>query len=188
MIDADGIKRYQHPLAAMSHFLGELDRFGAPRARVLAALAPKMVKLAGMRALGTHPYLVPVAHTRELRETMPPGKLIAPAVGVVLERDTDLARERARNDLATYLALPNYVTTWLRLGFDESDIAGRGSDRLVDALYAFGTDDKIRARVDEHRAAGADHVCVRVVTGSPMTGRDEPLPRTEWRSLATILT
>ena len=88
----------------------------------------------------------------------------------------------ARQFLATYLGLPNYTNNLRRFGFDDDDIAGQGSDRLVDAVVAWGDADAIAARVAEHHAAGADHVCVQVVTRDP-----KAFPRTQWRELAPVL-
>src|SRR5262249_45216105 len=150
--------------------------------RVLAALAPKMLALAGERADGIHPYLVPVEHTRWARESLGPGALIAQELTVVLEPDPDEARRLAREDLGVYLELPNYVRTWQRLGYDDDDLANGGSDRLVDALYAHGPVERIAARIAEFRAAGADHVCLRTVIPGP-----ERLLLPEWRALAPLV-
>ena len=69
----------------------------------------------------------------------------------------------ARRFLAIYMRLPNYVDNWRRLGFTDADVAGEGSDRLVDALVVWGDEKAIRARIDEHWQAGADHVCVQAI-------------------------
>jgi probable F420-dependent oxidoreductase len=135
--------------------------------------------LAGERTLGVHPYMVPVAHTRLVREMLGDERLVAPELSVVLAPDVELGRREARQDLALYLTLPNYTNTWRRLAFSEADLLGGGSDRLVDALYAVGSVEQVAARVREHVEAGADHVCLRVVTNEL-----ERLPRAEWRALA----
>ena len=107
----------------------------------------------------------------------------APPYRSALEADPVCARELGRAHLATYLALPNYVNNWRRLGFTEDDVTGVGSDRLVDALVAWGDEDAIVGRVREHRDAGADHVCVQVLVGDP-----RGLARDQWRALAPALT
>lgn len=179
---------YRKPLTKMREFLDALD--AAPASipqdnRVLAALGPKMLELARDRAGGAHPYLVTPRHTATARAALGPDKLLAPEQGVVLETDPDKARATARAALATYLQLPNYVRNWLRDGFTDEDVAAPGSDRLVDALVAWGDEATIAARVQEHRDAGADHVCVQVVTDpSEMT----ILQRETWRRLAPALT
>ena len=112
-----------------------------------------------------------------------PEGLVASEQGVVLESDPTKAREIARSHLATYLGLPNYSNNWKRQGFTDDDIANGGSDRLVDALVVWGDDDAIAARVQAHRDAGADHVCIQVLTSDPRS-----LPVAEWRALAPALT
>jgi probable F420-dependent oxidoreductase len=173
---------YRKPLTAMARYLDALDAADPPvprTERVLAALAPRMLGLARERALGSHPYLVTPAHTRLAREALGPDALLAPEQTVVLEEDADTARAIARQWLSRYLQLPNYVDNWVRIGYDRDEVAGGGSDRLVDALVAWGTVDAIRARVDEQRAAGADHVALQVVTSDAAQ-----LPREQWRRLA----
>ena len=175
--------RYTRPLSTMRAYLDALDeaREGQRHPRVLAALAPKMIALAAERADGAHPYLVPVEHTRLLRRELGEGPVIAQELTVILSEDDAEARRQARDDAVLYLGLPNYTRTWLRLGFTEDDLAGGGSDRLLEALYAWGTVAEIGARIDEYRAAGADHVCLRVVVDGP-----ERLPLAEWRTLAAL--
>jgi probable F420-dependent oxidoreductase len=146
-----------------------------------------MVRLAGARTLGVHPYQVPPEHTAAVRAELGPVPLVAPALGVVVGDDLAAGRERAREDLALYLTLPNYVNVWRRLGYGDDDLTGGGSDRLVDALYAYGPLERIAERIRAHRDAGADHVCLRVVTNAPMTGVDERLPLPEWRALAPLV-
>jgi probable F420-dependent oxidoreductase len=146
--------------------------------RVLAALGPRMLTLAGARAAGAHPYFVPVEHTARARETLGAGPLLAPEVTVVLERDPTTARALARGFTTGYLGLPNYVQNLRTLGYDDDDIAGGGSDRLVDAVVAWGDVHTIAARVQEHHDAGADHVCIQVVSDA------EGFPLREYRELA----
>jgi probable F420-dependent oxidoreductase len=179
-----GQDRYKRPLEKMRAFLDSLDVAAPPvlpEDRALAALGPKMLELARERSLGAHPYLGTPEHTRRAREAVGPEKLVAPEQAVVLETDPERARALARSHLELYLTLPNYANNWRRLGFGDDDIAGGGSDRLVDALVAWGDEDAIRVRVDEHREAGADQVLIQAITG-----RDGP-PRDAWRRLAPAL-
>jgi probable F420-dependent oxidoreductase len=180
--------RSQRPLEVIAGYLDELERFAPPGtapARIVAALGPKMVALSGERTLGVHPYMVPVEHTAFVREALGSVPLVAPELSVVVGDDLAAGRDRARQDLQLYLGLPNYVTVWQRLGYGADDLADGGSDRLVDALYAYGPLERIAARIGEHRAAGADHVCLRVVTNAPMQGV-ERIPLDEWRTLAPL--
>jgi probable F420-dependent oxidoreductase len=163
-------QRYERPYEKLVSYLDELDTAEPPvpvDRRVLAALGPRVLQLARDRSAGAHPYLVTAEHTRRAREILGSGVLLAPEQKVVLETDPDKARTIARGRLAPYLALPNYTRNWLRLGFTEDDLAGAGSDRLVDAMVAWGGIDTVVARVAEHHQAGADHVCVQALTDSP---------------------
>jgi len=166
------------PLSTMAAFLDALD-VPAER-RCLAALGPKMLQLARERTAGSHPYLVTPEHTAIAREALGPDALVAPEQGVVLDTDPDAARAVARAALGIYTGLPNYVNNWKRLGFTDDDVTPL-SDRLVDALVAWGDVDTIAARVAEHRAAGADHVCLQVLQAP-----GSPLPRTTWKALAGV--
>ena len=179
-----GSGRYLHPYRKVAGFLDGLDEAVPPvpaSGRVLAALGPRMLALAAARTAGAHPYLVTPAHTQRAREALGDRPLLAPEQKAVLETDPARAREVARSALHVYLQAPNYVSNLLRLGFTEDDIR-HTSDRLVDALVAWGDETAIVRRVTEHHAAGADHVCVQVLTGEPA------LPRAEWRALATAFT
>ncbi|PCG87296.1 LLM class F420-dependent oxidoreductase [Streptomyces sp. WZ.A104] len=178
------VPQYAKPYSAMVAYLDALDA-GAPPVepgrRVLAALGPKMLKLAAGRALGAHPYLVTSEHTAEAREALGPQALLAPELSVVLDTDLDRARTTARNMLGMYLQLPNYTANLLRLGFSENDFEGGGSLRLLDALFAIGDADRVKARTQEYFDAGADHVALQVLTAD----EDGPgLPRAAWRELA----
>jgi probable F420-dependent oxidoreductase len=159
---------YRKPLSAMVDYLDALDAADPPvpeDERVIAALAPRMLALARDRSLGSHPYLTTPAHTRVARDAMGPDALLAPEQTVVLEADPGRARAIARDWLAGYLQLPNYVNNLLRTGgFEQTDVENGGSDRLVDGLIAWGDVEAVCARIDAHRAAGADHVAVQVVT------------------------
>ena len=143
-----------------------------------------MMALARDRTLGAHPYMVPAVEYIQLaREQLGESRLLAPELSVILELDTERARVRARADLELYLGLPNYTREWLRLGFTEADLAGGGSDRLVESLYVWGSPETIAERMRAHHDAGADHVCLRVVTGY-RAAEPEPLPIAAWRELA----
>jgi probable F420-dependent oxidoreductase len=169
----------------MAAYLDGLDAADpplAPESRVLAALGPKMLELARDRTAGTHPYLVTPELTKQARDGIGPDKLVASEVGVVLEADPSEARAIARQALSTYLGLPNYTNNWRRQGFTDDDIANGGSDRLVDALFAWGDEAAIAKRVQEHRDAGADHVCIQVLSKDPTQ-----LTIDAWRALAPVL-
>ncbi|MER6982782.1 LLM class F420-dependent oxidoreductase, partial [Streptomyces carpinensis] len=172
-------EQYQRPYSALVAYLDALDAAGVPAGRrVLAALGPRTLRLARDRAAGAVPYLVTPEHTARAREILGEAPLLAPEFKVVLDEDPVRARATARDYLAMYLELPNYTNNFLRLGFTEDDVLHGGSDRLVDAVFAWGDDARIRDRVEEFHAAGADHVAVQVVTG---TGDRDELPRAEWR-------
>lgn len=166
---------YSKPLTRMREYLDAMDenRYTAapppePAPRVLAALAPKMLELARDRTQGAHPYLVTPGHTKRARAILGAGPLLAPEQAFVLEGDATKARTAAREHLTVYLTLPNYRDNWLRSGFDEDDLAGGGSDRLVDALVAWGDEDAVRERLEEHVAAGADHVALQALGENPV--------------------
>jgi probable F420-dependent oxidoreductase len=185
LVDAAEPGRYRRPLAAMSAFLDGLDAADRPvprDSRVLAALGPRMLETAAKRARGAHPYLVPPEHTRIAREAVGEGPLVLPEQTVILCSTRDEARTIGADWLRSYLGLPNYAGNLLRLGLTQEDV-DTVSDRLFDALIAWGDEEAIRRRVDEHRAAGADHVCVQVLTAD-----GNAFPREEWRRLAPALT
>ncbi|ONH61902.1 LLM class F420-dependent oxidoreductase [Frankia sp. CcI49] len=184
LIDAAEAGRYRRPLAAMSAFLDGLDKAETPvpaQDRVLAALGPKMLELAGSRARGAHPYLVTPEHTRQVRERLGAGPLVLPEQTVILTTDADEAHTIGRGWLAGYLGLPNYANNVRRLGFTDEDITSV-SDRLFDALIAWGDEEAVGRRVAEHHAAGADHVCIQVLTAD-----QQAFPREQWRRLAAAL-
>jgi probable F420-dependent oxidoreductase len=173
----------KRPLTAMRRYLDALDRAGGVGAadRVLAALGPRMLDLARERSAGAHPFLVTPTHTARAREALGPAALLAPEQAVVLETDPGRAREIARAHLSLYLELPNYTDNMRREGFTAADLAGGGSDALVDGLVAWGDEEAIAARVAAHREAGADHVALQV-----LSGRRGELPLPEWRRLAAL--
>lgn len=177
-------EQYRRPYSALVTYLNALDAAGVPAGRrVLAALGPKTLELSRERAAGAIPYLVTPEHTAQARALLGDGPLLAPEFAVVPETDPSRARALARAHLALYLTLPNYTGNFLRLGFTEDDLAGGGSDRLVDTLYAWGDEDRIRDRADAFHRAGADHVAIQVVDGTP----GDDLPREAWRRLAAVL-
>ncbi len=146
-----------------------------PAPIVLAALRTNMLKLAAEKVRGAHPYFVPPEHTARARETLGPDAWLCPEQKVLLETDPGVAREVARKHMATYIDLPNYRNNLLELGFTESDFDGGGSDKLVDAIVAWGDEDAIRARIQAHWDAGADHVCIQPFTNDGEMGPDEAL-------------
>ncbi|MFA5883116.1 MAG: TIGR03620 family F420-dependent LLM class oxidoreductase [Acidimicrobiia bacterium] len=153
---------YGRPLATMTEYLDGLDAVGFPQdQRCIAALGPKMLELARARTAGSHPYLVPPEHTAYARSILGDGGLYVEQ-SVVLETDAATARALARNAVAFYLTLPNYVNNWKRLGYTDDEIMGC-DDRFIDEIFAWGDADAIHERLDAHRAAGADHVCIQVV-------------------------
>lgn len=189
MVEAFRGHHYARPLTAMRSYLDAMDnvplmmaRPEAPPERVIGALHPKMLALAAERTAGAHPYLVPPEHTARARAALGAGRLLAPEQAVVLEADAGRARTIARSHMAPYLFLPNYQRNLLSLGFGDGDLADGGSDRLVDALVAWGDVDAIRMRVRAHHDAGADHVCIQVLSADPQS-----LPLGEWRALAPAL-
>jgi len=148
---------------------------------VLAALGPRVLRLAGQRTAGAIPYLVPPAHTRQAREILGPEPLLAPEQKVVLDTDPAQARKLGRERLKPYLGMVNYTSNLRRLGWTDDDLAGDGSDALVDTLAVHGTADEVAARLRQHLDAGADHVAIQLLT---QTGAD-PLPG--YRELAKAL-
>ncbi len=169
---------YSKPLSYMKAYLESMQKgiFMAVGPQelndiVIAALGPKMLELAATETTGAHPYFVPPEHTEFARKTMGPEAALYPEQMAVLETDPAKAREIARQGMAIYLGLPNYTNNLLRLGYTQEDINGgpgeTPSDRLVDAIVVWGTVDDVKARVDAHFDAGADHVCVQVLADSP---------------------
>jgi probable F420-dependent oxidoreductase len=162
---------YGKPVATMRAYLeGMRDApYQAPMPRekpltIVAALGPRMMALSSELADGAHPYNTTPEHTAEARAILGPGKLLCPEVWVLLETDRATARSAAREALARYLQLENYVNSWRRQGFGDDDLAGGGSDRLLDAMVAWGDEGAIRARVQQYWDAGADHVCIQPIS------------------------
>ncbi len=164
---------YANPLQQMQAYLDAMDaaQYAAPVPDppvplVLAALGPKMLELAARRADGAHPYFVPVAHTEFARRHLGPDPALITEVTAVLTTDRSAGLGIARAFVKHYLELPNYANNLRRLGWSDSDLAGEGSERLIDEVVAIGDVDAIVARVRGHLAAGADHVCVQFRTES----------------------
>jgi probable F420-dependent oxidoreductase len=167
------------PLATMRAFFDGLD--GVPRdERIAAALGPKMLDLAAERSLGAHTYFVPPAHTRYARERIGPDSVIATEVAVVVERDETTARAIAREYAAGYLARRNYTTNLRRHGYGEDDIAGGGTDKLIDDVIPHGAPERIAEAVRGHLDAGANHVCLQPLGHGPN-------PIDDYRALARVL-
>lgn len=184
LIDSKEPGLYRKPLAATRKYLDDIDATPQPvpvANRVLAALGPKMLELSATGARGAHPYLVTPDHTRYAREQLGEGPLLLPEQTVLLTTDAGEARALGTDWLRSYLALPNYANNLLRSGFTEEDVA-TVSDRLFDAIIAWGDEQTVLDRVQQHHDAGADHVCVQVLTADP-----REFPRDKWRRLASAL-
>ena len=180
---------YEKPYSAMREYLDAMERTPSSAAEpevtprlVLAALGPKMLELAAERAHGVHPYFVPVEHTAFARQRLGPGPVLAVEQTVVLESDPSEARRGARGFALDYLQTENYARNLKRVGWTDADVAGQGSDALIDAVVAWGDVDRIAVRVRQHLDAGADHVCVQVVAEDEL---DPCLP--QLRELAPAL-
>jgi len=180
---------YDKPIENMASYLDAMDKApytGAappePPGRVLAALGPRMLRLAAERTIGAHPYFVPVEHTALARKELGAGPLLAVEQAAVLSKDPTLARATARKHMKRYLALENYANNLRRIGWSDADLAGDGSDALVDAIVAWGDAGAIRTRVEKHLANGADHVCVQVLRADLAAH-----PLADWRALAPAL-
>jgi probable F420-dependent oxidoreductase len=162
---------YARPVAVMRTYLRSMRDapYQAPIPRekpptVVAALGPRMMALSSELADGAHPYNTTPEHTAKSRTILGPGKLLCPEVWVLLETDATAARRAAREALSRYMQLENYVNSWRREGFGEDDLAGGGSDRFLDAMVAWGDERAIRARIQQHWDAGADHVCIQPIS------------------------
>lgn len=170
---------YQRPLQKIGEYLDRLDQAGVPaERRILAALGPKVLAVAGERTAGAHPYLTSPRHTALAREVLGEGPLLAPDQAVVNTTDPAEARTIARAMVARYLGLSNYRANLRREGWEEADLDQGGSDRLIDALFLYGSPEKVAAGLSAHLDAGADHVGVFVLG-------DEPVEA--WRRLAEVL-
>jgi probable F420-dependent oxidoreductase len=188
LVERRGGQRYERPLATMAAYLQAMaaasmyspERGEAPPV-LLAALGPKMLELAATRADGALPYLVTPEHTATARATMGPDAFLAVEQAVALTEDDDEYHDLAARHLSGSIGLPNYLRSWRRLGFDDFDFVAGGSSRLQDALVAHGDEPAIWARVEEHFAAGADHVSLQILSADPMTP-----PYAQWRRLSPV--
>jgi probable F420-dependent oxidoreductase len=157
---------YKKPYDALVEYLDELDGASVPTSRrVLAALGPKVLNLSAQRSAGAHPYLTTPEHTAQARELIGNTVFLAPEHKVVLTTNANQAREIGRKLAEFYLGLSNYVNNWRRLGFTDDDVRKPGSDKLIDAIVAYGTTEQIAARLNGHLEAGADHVAIQVLGG-----------------------
>ena len=178
----EATQQYARPYETLARYVDVLQAGGVPRdSLVLAALGPKVLGLARDRAAGAIPYLVPPGHTRRARAVLGPGPLLAPEHKVVLDTDPDRARALGRTRVQPHLGLVNYTSNLRRLGWSEEDLSGDGSDNLIDALVAHGSPAEIAGQFTRHLDAGADHVCLHLLT-EPDT---DPLPG--YRALAPAL-
>ena len=171
---------YRPPVTAMREYLETMEKATyvgpAPSVEVpivLAALRPRMLGLAADRASGAHPYFVTPDHTRNARKILGPDAMLCPEQKVLLESDSETARRVARAAMQIYLGLPDYRNSLLTQGFDESDFEKGGSDRLVDGIVAWGDEEVIADRIQAHRDAGADHVCIQPLRPDGGPGPDE---------------
>lgn len=179
---------YGKPLSYMRSYLEAMDSapfdaYGPPTppARLLAALGPKMLQLSASHAQGAHPYLTTPKHTRRARDVLGPSAVLAPEQMVVVDADGAAARSIGRRAVSAYLRAPAYLANLRRLGFTDDDWVDwkRPSDRLVDAIVAWGDVDAVVARIHQHHDAGADHVAIQVLR------EDGEIPLPEWRQLAS---
>jgi probable F420-dependent oxidoreductase len=180
---------YARPLTAMRAYLDAMERapYRAPQPDppvpiVLGALGPNMMQLARERTAGAHPYFVPVEHTKQARAILGPDRLLAPEQAVVFAKTREAARGLGDTYMRTYLALPNYRNNLIRLGWPDAELTPPGSDRLFDAVVAWGEDEEIAAKLRRHLEAGANQVAVSVLTATP-----DRATTAELRRLAPLL-
>ncbi len=188
MVTARG-HEYERPLTAMRTYLDLMEKApyrgpqpNPPAPIVLGALGVKMLELARDRTAGAHPYFVPVDHTREARAILGADRWLAPEQAVLFAKNREAARATGDTYMRTYLSLQNYRQNLVRLGWPEDELAPPGSDRMFDAMVAWGDDQEIARRVRLHHEAGADHVAVNVLTPTP-----DRAPTDELRRLAPLL-
>jgi probable F420-dependent oxidoreductase len=174
----EATQHYVKPYQALTAYVAALLGGGVKQKDLVqAALGPKVLRLAAERAGGAIPYLVPPEHTRQAREILGPEPLLAPEHKAVLDPDPERARALGRSRVASpYLGLVNYTSNLRRLGWTDADLAGQGSDALIDALVAHGPPDQVAAQLSQHLAAGADHVAIQLLTepdADPVPGYQE---------------
>jgi probable F420-dependent oxidoreductase len=178
----EATQQYARPYETLALYVDVLQAGGVPRdSLVLAALGPKVLGLARDRAAGAIPYLVPPGHTRRARAVLGPGPLLAPEHKVVLDPDPDRARALGRTTVQPHFGMVNYTSNLRRLGWTDDDLSGSGSDKLIDTLVAHGSPAEIAAQLTRHLDAGADHVCLHLITEEDT----DPLPG--YRALAPAL-
>jgi len=184
--DVRGHDYSDKPVATMRAYLDAMDQAwealgGAPAEKqvVLAALGPNMLRLSGERTLGAIPANVTIQHAATSRQQVGADRLVCSEFHVCMTKDADQARAAARAALEFYLPLPNYTNNWMRLGFDESDFENGGSDRLVDGLVAWGSADKIKARLQENLDLGADQAVIHAI-------RPDGQPGPDWNALEAL--
>lgn len=168
---------YGPPVATMRKYLEGMEtapynglKPAATPPKVIAALGPKMLELAREKCDGAHPYFTSPEHTANARAILGPEKWLCVEQKVILESDPAKARELARPVAQIYLGLPNYRNNWLRMGLEESDFEHGGSDRFIDATFAWGDVEAIRRRIQAHFDAGASHVCIQPVNPNGQFG------------------
>ncbi len=179
---------YGPPVQAMKTYLDQMKAapdhhgFGGviETPTVIAALGPKMLEVAREKALGAHPYFVSPDHTRRARKILGPDRMLCVEQKIILARDASTARNAARKMTQVYLGLPNYVNNWKRLGFSDADLEQGGSDRFIDAMFAWGSAGDIQRRLKEHFDAGASHLCVQAVHPSGVMGE------MDWEALEAV--
>lgn len=178
---------YGKPVSTMREYLQKMKAspYTAPRSSeppktVIAALGPKMLELAAEAADGAHPYFTSPSHTKMARETMGDDAWLCVEQKVIMESDPDKARAAARRAAATYQGLPNYRNNWLRMGLSEADISDDGSDKFIDTTFAWGDQNAIQERIDEHFQAGANHVCVQPIRA------DGNIQQPDWNALEAL--
>ena len=178
---------YGPPVATMRDYLAKMaaSPYAAiepsePPPTVIAALGPKMLELSRDATAGAHPYFTSPAHTKMARAILGPDKWLCVEQKVVMETDPAKARQLARATAKTYQALPNYRNNWLRMGLEQADIDGEGSDAFIDATFAWGDAAAIRERIDEHLAAGASHVCIQPIN------REGNFGAVDWETLEAL--
>ncbi len=180
-------RTYGSPVDAVGEYLDELAKEPDPITRerlLLGALGPRMAQLAADRTAGIHPFLVSPDYTATMRDQLGSDAMIAPHQAVVFSTDAEQARGIAREQLGMFIGFDAYRNNLRRLGYTDSDLVPGGSDRLIDALIAWGDEEAIGRRLREHLDAGADHVAVQVL---PTTPGDNGLPLADWRRLADLI-
>lgn len=188
LVDARG-HRYERPLTAMRAYLEAMEnapyRAAMPNPTppiLLAALGVKMLYLARERTAGAHPYFVPIEHTLEARGILGDDRILAPEQAVAFARNREGARATGERYMRTYLNLPNYVQNLKRMGWPDDELQPPGSDRIFDAVVAWGEDAEIARKVRLHHEAGADHVAIQVLTATP-----DHAPLDDLRRLAPLV-